>query len=622
MKITEPARGAKRLLAIADLPVIDGKSEIKYEGSMSKSGDNADWDWGMYQDENGEWVLMEADGAGCIYNFTQHRYPTSEVPTFNFYFDNSTIPQFSITPQEFGTKAPFLKPLADKFVGPEDNGRGPIWVVRSFVPMEFCTHCKVTSTIKLEGSDKDLGQGGWGHIMYQLYENDEGLKTFDVSDDLSVLAAKYEDRLQLGSEDVRRIENTVIKSKNALSIANISGEKTITEIEVKIRNFTPEVLNGLFIKIYYDNFDKPFVEAPFGTFFGCEYGKAPANIETALLTSDFSKSTAYFSNRFPMPFFENASIVIENRLETDAEVNTKVSYTGEIKYLRESIGYFTSSEYYAETENINGKNSLIADVSGSGQMVYGVISGRDIACGCEGDVRVFIDGLSSPAVESDGSESWGSYGWGFVCPPQCNPFSAYNGVYGINDTWSELRLTFTDCYNFKSNLRFELEHGCQNDGGGYHSGQIFMYMKKAPMEVYVATVTPETEGYSTDGVSEIVTDRFENGIHENFKEYNCVRNMTYSEFVVEIPKENNGLVLKRTSLQDRGRMCAAVFVDGVKVDERDWLFPDSNTIYSLLDDSFSIPKKYTQGKKFVCIRIVPENNNWSECEYKVFALRR
>ena len=96
------ARGAARLTDIAALPVLDDSVRIGYEGSISKAGDNADWDWGLYQDERGEWVLMEADGPGCIFNFTQHRYPTSETPVFRFYFDHAEQPQFTITPEEFG----------------------------------------------------------------------------------------------------------------------------------------------------------------------------------------------------------------------------------------------------------------------------------------------------------------------------------------------------------------------------------------------------------------------------------------------------------------------------------------------------------------------------------------
>ena len=101
------SRGYDRLADISRMPITDNNSFVKYEGSISKVGDNADWDWGMYTDQNGEWVLMEADGPGCIFNFTQHRYPTSEVPTFRFYFDNSPTPQFEIKPSQFGTKYPF-----------------------------------------------------------------------------------------------------------------------------------------------------------------------------------------------------------------------------------------------------------------------------------------------------------------------------------------------------------------------------------------------------------------------------------------------------------------------------------------------------------------------------------
>lgn len=625
-KIAAPARGAERLYNIAALPVIDKSSEIRYEGSISKCGDNADWDWGLYEDSNGEWVLMEADGPGCIFNFTQHRYPTSEVPEFRFYFDGSDTPQFRITPAEFGTKPPFMKPLADKFVGPDDNGRGPIWVVRSFVPMEFLAHCKVTSTVKLEGADKALGQGGWGHITYQLYDSADGLETFNpekltAAIESSGLTEMYKSSLSLTYDSSVKCNAEILGSGESLEIFRTEDSAVITEISFKIKQFKPEILSGLFIHIYFDGFEKPFVSAPFGTFFGCEYGLSPAKIKTSLLTSDFSTDTAEFSNRFPMPFKKNTRIVIESRLKnavalSDAVVklNRSTEYTAE-------TGYFTSSEYYPETPNTAGKNSVIAELRGHGHMAYGVISGREIACGCEGDVRIFIDGIRSPAVESDGSESWGSYGWGFVCPPQCNPFSAYNGVYGINDTWSELRLTFTDSYPFLSSLRFELEHGCQNDGGGFHSGQIFAYMLPEPAEQLIAEILPTSDKYKTDGKTEKVENRFENGIHENYFKFDCMRDMTFSELKLAVPADTRSIVLKRVSMQDKYPACAEVFTDGEKVTERKWLFPDSNTIYSLLEDSFKIPEKYIHGKTEITVTIKPTDRSWSECGYKIFAVK-
>ena len=73
---------------------------------------------------------------------------------------------------------------------------------------------------------------------------------------------------------------------------------------------------------------------------------------------------------------------------------------------------------------------------------------------CEGDVRVHIDGSGSPTVQSDGSESWACYGWGFEFPAQCNPASSYDGRG--NAEWSMLRLLMGDGFR---------HHGSQLAGG-------------------------------------------------------------------------------------------------------------------------------------------------------------
>jgi len=570
----------------------------------------------MYQDENGEWVLAEADGAGCIFNFTQHRYPTSEVPTFRFYFDNSPIPQFELTPADFGKKTPFLSPLADIFIGPEDAGKGPIWVVRSFVPMEFCTHCKVTSTVKLEGCEKIKGEGGWGHVIMQLYDNADSLSTFDASKDISPLAEIYRDPLCIEATHENCIE-LELAANQAQTALILNGKDTLCCISAAVQDFLPELLSQLFIHIEFDG--KQTVCAPFGTFFGCEYGKAPARLDTALLTWDILSSTAFFENRYPMPFFENCRITVENRSDNAVKLQFTVKENRSLCYDKAKTGIFTSSEYYPITPNTMGKNSVIAEVSGHGQMVYGVVSGDDIRCGCEGDVRIFIDGLNSPSVESDGTESWGSYGWGFVVPPQCNPFSAYNGLFDSNDFWSELRLTFTDCYPFRSRLRFELEHGCQNDGGGTHSGQIFCYMQPKSSEKLMLEITPENEYYITDGKLCTVKDRFENGIHENYATFTQNTDMTYSRFSISLPKMNMRIVLKRVSLQNNGRTEATVFINGNQVSERNWLYPDFNNDYRLLEDSFTVPTHYTRAQTQITIEIKPLDSNWNECRYRIFA---
>ena len=206
-----------------------------------------------------------------------------------------------------------------------------------------------------------------------------------------------------------------------------------------------------------------------------------------------------------------------------------------------------------------------------------------------------------------------------MVPPQCNPFSAYNGLFDSNDFWSELRLTFTDCYPFRSRLRFELEHGCQNDGGGTHSGQIFCYMQPKSSEKLMLEITPENEYYITDGKLCTVKDRFENGIHENYVTFTQNTDMTYSRFSISLPKMNMRIVLKRVSLQNNGRTEATVFINGNQVSERNWLYPDFNNDYRLLEDSFTVPTHYSRAQTEITIEIKPLDSNWNECRYRIFA---
>ena len=609
-----PTRGADRLFHPEQLPVYDAAAAVKYEGSISKTGDNADWDWGMFRDEHGEWVLMEADGAGCIFNFTQHRYPTSRVPTFRFYFDGADEPTLTVIPADFGNCDALPSPYAGRFVGPEENGRGPIWVVRSFVPMPFRTHCKVTCDFRLEGFDKSLGQGGWGHVMYQVYDTPDGITTYDGSFDPAALTAVYDD--WNGSTPVPTV--SPLLPGGSRTITEISGRGALRGLYAAVKNFTGLHMTDLWFTLCFDG--TPCVSAPLGTLFGCEYGDLPAHLNTVFLEQDTTGETAFFRNTFPMPYQHSVTVTAENRSDRTILFGASVKADPSLCYDPETTGYFTAAPYYPETPNTEHANSVIADVTGAGAVVYAVLTGHHIRnAGCEGDVRVFVDDMNSPTVESDGSESWASYGWGFVAPPQSNPFSAYNGVPGSNADWSELRLTPGDSYVFRNRLRFELEHGACNNGGGAHSGQVFYYSAPKTPEIPAGSFEPG-RGLISDGEAEVIKDRFENGIHERYETFTVLRRARATSFTCSLPAENKGLVLRRAGMQKEGPTAAKVFVDGKEVTERTWLFPDSNEYYSLIEDDFFVPAGYTAGKTSVCVTICPLDGHWTECRYRTAAL--
>ena len=54
--------------------------------------------------------------------------------------------------------------------------------------------------------------------------------------------------------------------------------------------------------------------------------------------------------------------------------------------------------------------------------------------------------------------------------------------------------------------------------------------------------------------------------------------------------------------------------------ERRWLFPDSNSYYAWIDDTFLIPPAYTQGRGEVELTVVPETDAWNEFGYTVYSI--
>jgi len=472
------ARGARRLTDVGGIPVLDSGARVGYVGSIDPSGGNKDWDWGEVQDENGEWVLFEDSGAGCVYNFTQHRGETAEVPVFRFYFDGEAKPRLEVRPKDFGSCAALPQPLAGAFcvtIGPAD-ARRPFRIVRSFVPMEYRRGCRITSSVALRGSSLE---GGWGHVLYHHYDSPDGLTTYSPETfDAASLAERFKKGIG-GSADTAAAKPFSLKPGAAFAAFSSESRGALTETALSIGEFDFSAATNLWIVLEFDGVRT--VEAPVGAFFGSLVAGKPARLETALLTFDTSAPPeARFSNRFPMPFFKSCRVTLENRGEAAISGSVKVGMEKTDRYDPATTGLFTAAQYSPWTENKAGRNAFIGRMTGRGTMAYAVIAGQRSSC--EGDVRCFIDDMTTPRVQSDGSESWGSWGWGFCRPPQMNPFSWYDGRVSwapgqFGGDWSELRLTYADAYNFRRYLRFELEHGDRNNKpGSLSAGQLFGYV--------------------------------------------------------------------------------------------------------------------------------------------------
>ena len=620
---------------VRDLPLLPAPgTDIRYEGSIDKTGGNADWDWYLYEDENHEWVVLDVDGPGCIENLTQHRYFTASDPLFRFYLDGAATPQYEVRLSEIGLKFPFMKPLADCYIGPYDNGRGPIRVARSFVPLRFTTHCKVTTDVKLYGNDLQHGLSGWGHIVYHTYAQPQGATSAYRNENLEESRLLASHGLVALAADVR--EQVAVAGRSLLPgeeilLAQSSGQGTVAAVRLFAQQIDSTFLQSVWIAATFDGHATPDVLCPIGAFFGNSIG---LNDSQYLLMGVTTTGTLY--NTFPMPFWESARLTLVNNGGRPFPLSGGVVTLASNDYPQANTGYYRNTPFYSR-KHTEGADSRIASATGRGRMVAAHIScwaQKPHTISCEGDVHLYIDHENTPRLQSDGSESYVSYGWGFPTPSESHPFGGYDGL--SDNPWSMTRLCILDHYPFHSSLAFNIESGEHNNQYLEHSGTVFYYGKDTPGELLTDSVflsdrtSCRRHHLHIKGPHAL---REATSVYEGTHNHTAIsgRYMTYGEgavtsFRASIHPDNDGIRLLRTSNQQRQRQRAEVYVDGIRIKERCWYHVSSNEHMQWLDDSFVIPSAYTKGKREILIEIRPlpvdDVVSWTDVAYRIYTYQR
>lgn len=602
------------------LPYLREGVKVHYEGSIDKRGGNFDYDWWLYQKNEHEWVILDVDGPGCLYNFAQHRYHKTSDVVFRFYFNGEKEPRYELKQSEFGYKPPFVAPLANMHAG---------WVKRFFLPIPFTRSCRVTSSEQLYGSKAEHAEGGWGHLIYHSYATADGMETFTGREDYTRLLAQWRN---VGEDPKPTDGNVVHPCKTRIAagatepIFTSDTPGSIAALHLKVSSFKKRHLHDLWIRATWDGKSTPSVACPVGAFFANELG----HHDIRLLSHGMSRRGTFYSY-LPMPYWQSATLSIENRGEQEARLSGEVHVTPSAVYAYPSdgCGYFNCA-YTPRTFSVPDRDFRVGKIRGRGHVVAGQITMYShSSCGCEGDVRVHIDGIRTPVIESDGSESWASYGWGFWKPPQSEPSTGYDRKPKTQPV-SMVKLCSGDWYPFYRELRFDIEHGVQNDNFMEHSGALFWYGVDTPALVLtdVLDIGNETSesahAYALDRPKwrGKLTASYEGNDDDVLITDTGLSHAGYSEFRAHIRPDNKGVRLRRRSDQAFGRQRVWVIVDEVPVTERSWLYADRNPYKRWLDDEFEIPAAYTAGKSEIHIRLefAPAGGatTWSEFMYWVY----
>jgi len=617
IRIVRPEPGLAAVTDITALPLLRFGSLTKQVSSHDKDGGNDDGFAGstqLYTDDNGEHVVFDDYGPGCVYRiwFTAILAWTGRI---RIYVDDMDIPVVDAPFISFfqSTLFPFVYPLTNTFV--ESSG-GYV----NYIPICYRERAKITLSIPPE----------FYNITYRRYDTDTVVASYTGTEEYTRLFEQWEnpDQDPKPSVSVSSFSGSLsIPGGGTADLLTAQGAGAIWNLLLEVNPFDLDTLSSLWLVALWDGHSEPDVEAPLNEFFGSYLPEYPA-AGSLLLGSGNRRCYC----RLPMPYWSSARIRVENRgtaqasLEYDIEIYP-VAYP-------EASGYFTAL-YHRENPTTLDRDYRFARLDGAGHYIGTTYSmkGSPFGSYMEGDERFVIDNSRSPAIYGTGTEDYFNGGWYFFIGPFSNPvhgnpyrlvptidFQSRTGCY---------RMHIGDLVPFFSEARLGIEHDMKNmDTTDAHSSVAYFYRRLEPLlrlsdemdlsdplsrtahQYQARDATPTTEitsGFEGDDDNVTITDQG----------YSV---QTESEFLVQIDPLNTGVLLRRQFDQYDGRQRADVYVDGRPAGV--WYDVYENPDLRWAESDFLLPPSLTGNKDRILIRIVNRSGvSWSEFAYKIFSYR-
>jgi hypothetical protein len=215
------------------------------------------------------------------------------------------------------------------------------------------------------------------------------------------------------------------------------------------------------IRCYWDGEKTPSVEAPLSDFFGLSFGQWHDYVSIPA-----SATSGGFNCYWPMPFRSGARITLENRSPapiTGLYFNIEIQSDGGVA----SDALYFHAQFRRAAPAARGKPVTVLQVTGRGHYVGTVLSARTLrGVGMrflEGDEAFFVDGEREPSISGTGTEDYFSSGLYFVTGTFAGPYHGVTVLDREKNRVGAYRWHVEDPIPFQKSLRFELEHGPNND---------------------------------------------------------------------------------------------------------------------------------------------------------------
>lgn len=208
-------------------------------------------------------------------------------------------------------------------------------------------------------------------------------------------------------------------------------------------NSKPIAHKKLYLRIYFDDEEKPTVDCPIGDFFGTGFGRYKHYWSRYLNTT----AGGYTCN-FHMPFKKKARVEIINTSPQHAII----AFYGAITYAQygtpepiKDMGYF-HCKYHEEHPTKKGVPFTFLDTldekffgkQGKGHLVGVLLSGKPVYPKkngfnyLEGNTKFYIDGEQEPSIEYTGTEDIFQGAWYYVKGPNRKETEFHTPYHGVN----------------------------------------------------------------------------------------------------------------------------------------------------------------------------------------------
>jgi hypothetical protein len=212
----------------------------------------------------------------------------------------------------------------------------------------------------------------------------------------------------------------------------------------------------MLLRIYWDDQQRPGVEAPVGDFFANAFGQRSEVISLPVAVEDADSYNCFWQ----MPFRKSARIEVVNQSARQVSLfYYNIDWIKRDKLPKDTPYFY--AQYRQEYPAVSGKDYLVLETKGKGHYVGTVLSVRTRSPSWfgEGDEKIAIDGEAVPSIWGTGTEDYFLSAWGLK--KTSTPF------FGVPcfDQWgivgghtSAYRWHLADPIVFQRGIRVAFEH--------------------------------------------------------------------------------------------------------------------------------------------------------------------